>query len=376
MSKIKFEQIHDDVVEVRIPEETPMDMVQQLCKSLVSRGLVEDTSNSTLSVRYFYRPTDKANVLADELIKSLKGLAKDDADAYWKPKNQMAHQKKMREQAIAERRAKIGVGKPNVSTNPSKPNQMYDYDAKNSWTAEGTGKRYAFIRDVNKMEEHPGDCDCGHCEPMDKSGYGPKGMSQYSVADNIRRKARNTGDQSGFGSNVNTKRYTSATYGNMTPQTSPNLKRPQPVKQWTPEQIAAENAKRGLKKAWVQHNSIPSAEEEIMKLAGVPAETGEQAAANQLANLMAGKKMLGGHPMVRAMMQEPPPQPTNEQLFGHLVPSEEMVKSAEDNWQNGLNNFFAEASKPISARFASEEEEIAYWNSIKVADRDDGKSGY
>ena len=35
-----------------------------------------------------------------------------------------------------------------------------------------------------------------------------------------------------------------------------------------------------------------------------------------------------------------------------------------------------EAAKPISKRFASEEEEIAYWNNIKVADRDDGSSGY
>jgi hypothetical protein len=39
-------------------------------------------------------------------------------------------------------------------------------------------------------------------------------------------------------------------------------------------------------------------------------------------------------------------------------------------------HWLKEAQKPISQNFRSEEEEIAYWNSIKVSDRDDGKSGY
>lgn len=71
-------------------------------------------------------------------------------------------------------------------------------------------------------------------------------------------------------------------------------------------------------------------------------------------------------------------QPTDEELFGQMVVSEEQVQKAESNYANSINNFYAEASKPISQRFASEEEELAYWNSIKVngSDGNDGSSGY
>jgi hypothetical protein len=198
------------------------------------------------------------------------------------------------------------------------------------------------------------------------------------LADNIRRKAKNTGAQTGFGSNINTKQYTSVKFAGKDMQSSAAQKRPSKPVTWTPEQIAAENQKRGLKKGWANHNSIPSAEEEILRLAKGQRESGEQAAATQLANLMMGKQMLGNdvHPVVQQMMAPPPPQPTDEQLFGHLVVSEEMAKAKEKEWQGAAFNWLAEAAKPISQKFASEEEELAYWNSIKVADKDDGRSGY
>lgn len=403
MSKIQFEQINEDLIEVVIPEETPLEMVQQLTKSLTARGLVEDSVNSTLSVRYFYRPEDKANQLADKLIKSLEGLTKgDDELPYWHPKAQMANQKRVREMEIAERRAKNGIKQPsNVSPAPeplvspdvptaptpgtlspvaytSPHPKMVDNTPAAMNTAGGSGKRYTYINDPVGKKEHVEGCQCDKCLEMQKSGYGPKGGGQYSVADNIRRKANNTGAQTGFGSNVNTKQYTSAKFAGKDMQSSAAQKRPSKPIKWTPEQIEAENKKRGLKKGWAEHNSIPSAEEEILKLAKATAQSGEEAAANQLANLMMGKQMLGKdvHPAVQAMMAPPPPQPTNEQLFGHLVVSEEMAKAAEQQWHGTLNNWMVEASKPISQRFASEEEEVAYWNSIKVQDRDDGNSGY
>lgn len=390
MSKIEFEQISENEVEVVIPPETPMAIVQQLTKSFVAKGLIEDLSKSTLSVRYFVRPEDSVNQAADKLIKSLKSLAKED-EPYWTPKAQFANQKRVREMDIAERRAKNGVKQPtNVSTAPephvmpdTKPKapatpKMYDHDPANQATAGGSGKRYAFITDpANKSEEDEDD--------VEKSNYGPKGGGQYSLADNIRRKARNTGESYGEGPNVNAKAY-STKPGQLSAKQSAAadakklgaMNRKQPVKIFSPEEIAAENEKRGLKKAWGQHLPFPSAEEEILKLARKTVESGEHAAANQLAGLMMGKQMLGqdAHPVVRAMMAPPPPQPTDEQMFGHLVPSEQMIKSAEQDWSGKLNNFFLEASKPLSSRFASEEEELAYWSSIKVDDRDDGKSGY
>ena len=41
------------------------------------------------------------------------------------------------------------------------------------------------------------------------SNYGPKKAKLYNPADNAKRKANNTGDQTGFGQNVNTKSYSS-----------------------------------------------------------------------------------------------------------------------------------------------------------------------
>lgn len=413
MSKIEFEQISENEVEVVIPPETPMAMVQQLTKSFHAKGLVEDLSKSTLSVRYFVRQEDSVNQAADKLIKSLQNLAKDD-EPYWTPKSQFANQKRVREMEIAERRAKNGIKQPtNVSPAPephvmpdstpkvpampsaAKPMnaatstapKMYDHDPANQATAGGTGKRYAFITDPANKAEHPEGCDCAKCEEMEKSNYGKfKGGSQYNSADNAKRKANNIGDShASLGPNSNVKAY-STKPGQMSGKAQADLtariqnaaNKKQPVKTWSPEQIAAENEKRGLKKAWGQHLPFPSAEEEILKLARKTVESGEHAAANQLANLMLGKQMLGedAHPVVKSMMAPPPPQPTDEQMFGHLVPTEQMVKAAEQDWSGKLNNFFAEASKPLSSRFKSEEEELAYWSSIKVEDRDDGKSGY
>lgn len=46
-------------------------------------------------------------------------------------------------------------------------------------------------------------------------------------------------------------------------------------------------------------------------------------------------------------------QPTDQELFGHLVPSESQVKAAEDQWSNGLNKFFNEVRKPIEKQSAT-----------------------
>lgn len=204
---------------------------------------------------------------------------------------------------------------------------------------------------------------------VEKSGYGPKGGGQYTPADNARRKVNNTGDVvDTVGTNKNVKSYT----GRATVQ-KPKVGPAGPAKVYSSEQIAAINEARKLKKtaetqSWVGHSSIPSADEEVLKLTKTnPPEVAENIMANQLANMMQGKAMLGN---------KPPQQPTDEQMFGHLVPSEEMLKTADQQWANPINNWLAEASKPISARFGSPEEEEAYWASLRVSDRDDGKSGY
>ena len=211
-------------------------------------------------------------------------------------------------------------------------------------------------------------------EGMGKSNYGPKGANQYSAANNAKRKANNVGDTAGQGSNVNVKSY-STKPGQMSAKQqaakTPFKGAAGPVKQYTPEQIAAINEARKLKKTaeekpWANHARLPSADEEIEKIQKTnPAHKAEDIMANQLANMMAGRAMLG----------TPPKQPTDQEMFGHLVPNEEQIEKAESKWNNTFN-WLQEAQKPIASRFNSPEEEEKYWNSIKVVDRDDGKSGF
>ena len=66
-------------------------------------------------------------------------------------------------------------------------------------------------------------------------------------------------------------------------------------------------------------------------------------------------------------------QATDEELFGHLVVSEEMAKAAQKEWDNKLNAFYEEANKSITSDTANEwngrepltkgmtEEELAKW---------------
>jgi hypothetical protein len=46
--------------------------------------------------------------------------------------------------------------------------------------------------------------------------------------------------------------------------------------------------------------------------------------------------------------------------------SEEQAQAVEQQWNGAINNWLLEATKPISSRFSSDEEEMAYWRSIKI----------
>src|ERR1019366_3437280 len=92
-----------------------------------------------------------------------------------------------------------------------------------------------------------------------------------------------------------------------------------------------------------------------------PAIPGEDSLATQLAAMMQS----------RAMMRPDHRQPSSEDMVAAgqamgLAPTEEMVKAGEQQWGGAITNWLQEATKPISSRFASEEEEMAYWSSIKV----------
>jgi len=48
-------------------------------------------------------------------------------------------------------------------------------------------------------------------------------------------------------------------------------------------------------------------------------------------------------------------QPTNEELFGHLVPTDELVEKANNDWENKIGGFYKEAEKPIDSRHKERE---------------------
>lgn len=72
------------------------------------------------------------------------------------------------------------------------------------------------------------------------------------------------------------------------------------------------------------------------------------------------------------------PQPTDAQLnaAARQGVTEEMEKAQEAAWGNSINNWMAEATKPLNSRFKSEADEKAYWDSIKISGGRDEGSGY
>lgn len=359
MSKIKFDKISENEVKVTLSESTPLEMVDTLVKSMTSKGLNEDLAKSTLTTRYFYK--DKALDAADNLLKALEEVAKAKKLPWWASHQYEVDEWKNKNAAL-DRQAKV---KQNISATPQKisppaptgaPKTLPNVPAK-IHNPNLSGK-VDYYNKVKKDED--GD--------IEKSGYGPKGGGQYSVADNVNRKMKNTAEEvDTVGPNKSVKQYTSAKFSSKTPQTDPKLKKPQPVKVFSQEEKDELARKMNLKKSWANHHSIPSAEANLKKNDSPT----EDIMAQQLANLMSGKAMLGQENR----------QPTSEDMImageamGLGIPEQE-IKKSDNKWNSTMNDWLKEATKPISQRFASEEEEIAYWNSIKVADRDDREPGY
>jgi len=368
MSRIKFSQIDSKTLEVAISEETPLDIVEQLNKSLISKGMTQDITNSTLSIRrYSFYSTSKAEDIADRLIKSLVNLTKDDTAL-----SPMEQRRKMMAEAqgveyvpnkVVPKVNQTFTGRTSI---PEKPDQT-NVDRMNQL------KKPA----ANILPKKAASDDSQH--DVQKSSYGPKGAELYSQADNARRKVKNVGDIAGQGPNKNVKSYSSkpgqlsakAQASNLIREQG-KLNRKQPVKILSQEEKDELAIKMGLKKSWINHNAIPNADKEVIKVDTVQkAIISESALANQLANLMDNKSMLG----------QSYRQPTSEEMIAAgesmgLASSNDVINKAEDRWNNSFNNWLVEASKPISQRFSSPEEEQLYWNSIGIEDRDDGRSGY
>jgi hypothetical protein len=188
-----------------------------------------------------------------------------------------------------------------------------------------------------------------------KSNYGPKGYGLYTSTDNIKRKAKNTGDEiADIGGNKNVKAYSSKP-GQLSAKSQAKLEAARdkaksaknPVKIYTPEEVAELNAKMKMEK------SLPEWDE------------------NELAVALAGI----------APLNRPSLQPSNSEfeqaaLNSGMAVTQKQADQLEKNWGGAISDWFAEASKPLSSRFSSPEEEEAYWAGIKVGEGDAGNSGY
>lgn len=345
MSKIKFHQKSNDELVVEITSDTPLYVVDELNKSLQSKGLVEDLNKSTLSVRYFY--IGEVRSVADDLIKTLQSMVKEESPG----------DKRRREMAES-----VGV--------TYEPNKLVPKITQSSTGYKKISDEPSTLK-IPKMNKLIKD-------DVEKSNYGPKGGNQYTDSDNARRKTNNIGDSIGFGPNTNIKSYSSkpgqlsakSQAAHLTAEQNKKNQK-QPVKVYSEEEKTALATKMGLKKNWINHNSIPSAEDEILRFAQQNViKSGEDIAANQLAAIMHNKSMLNDFR-----------QPTDHDMISHgeaigLGVSQKNLVKQDMRWDSTITNWLSEASKPISNRFNSEEEEAEYWANIKISDSQDDATGY
>lgn len=52
--------------------------------------------------------------------------------------------------------------------------------------------------------------------------------------------------------------------------------------------------------------------------------------------------------IAKAVMYNAPKQPTDEEMFGHLVVSEEQLEKSKADWENKLQGFYDAATTPIN----------------------------
>lgn len=109
------------------------------------------------------------------------------------------------------------------------------------------------------------------------SNYGPKKAKLYNPADNANRKANNTGDQTGFGANTNTKSYSSKP-GQLSAKAQASVEQKKakklsgPVKILSDEEKAAFATSRGMKTSIKKQEEVvtPHGQSDAHELPGKP----------------------------------------------------------------------------------------------------------
>lgn len=63
--------------------------------------------------------------------------------------------------------------------------------------------------------------------------------------------------------------------------------------------------------------------------------------------------------IAKAILANAPKQPTDEEMFGHLVVSQEQIDKAKEDFDNKITNFFKEAQKQLTGQTEVPDEEWA-----------------
>jgi len=338
MENIKIYKIDDNSIGAVVSPKTPKYLIDALINSLESKGMMQDLSKNDSDEMVFVRRT-----IADKLIKALQDLSKQN-DIPYDPKEQLKWKREWNKKQEEEKRSKW---KSNVNKLPKPQPNIVQTPASNEPDLWPRGPSW-------------------QPNTVKKSNYGPKGAGQYTTADNVKRKAKNAGQEiSELGANKNVKNWgvkpsaiSTKNAVDLEAKKMKKLNRKQPVKQFTPEEIAEFARQRKLASSVDYEQQY---EETLSKH--------ENEAMGNLLSLMHKKSMLKNM------------QPSNDDFVNAgekmgLGLTKKNLNSAENKWNNTINDWLSEVSKPISSRFTSQADEIEYWNSIKIKNSEEDGSGY
>jgi hypothetical protein len=282
-NEIEVSYFADGSIDIEFGTQVPEEQVSAMMKSFEEKG---------------FESIEKTDV-AECINTRAWELAKGETDnlPYWHPKVMGEHNTKLRNQAATARRAALGIKPPTETPKPPMAPKL-PVAAKGETAKFNSGGQWS----------------------LDKSNYGPKGV--YSDADNARRKANNVGDAEHLGTMGRVKAYgpSNPKVVDMQARRIKSLNRKQPVKKLPPEEIARLNAAGAYG-------------------AGKVKKSEDDVRAEGLAKMMSGM----GIPMHSDSWR----QPTDQELFGHLVVSEEQATLAKSKWDNHFSNFFNEVTKPV-----------------------------
>jgi len=323
----------------------------------------------------------------DKLIKRLKKakeiMAKDDIDDKIKAKMMAEMDRRgMGGKQIADHYRDVD------ETIPAKQRSNIKNALKQQKIKEQPKPKLAVVKSVEELADEL----IKSLSNLTKSNYGPKDMGLYSLVDNIKRKENNIGDVvEGNGKNQNVKAWTKGGRGSKSQQADLENKRDHKARVAFANELKLYHAEKKpgdavLLPAELKQHIHSRLLDKAVAANNPPAPQKAPPTTVLRHNLKQSRPEWDEDDMANALAKiaplgQPSLQPSNKEfeqaaLNSGMAVTQKQADALNKNWGGAIQDFFSEASKPISSRFANEKEEEVYWASIKIADRDNGSSGY